>query len=88
MMEDICFFDCKNDSPNLINCGVGRVETIRKCSIRRGDGLVNKLAGINTIRCHKNCVSSYTSTHHLKRFLSRQKGDNPGTDEVIPTKKS
>lgn len=47
MMVDKCFFECKNDSPNLINCRVGRVETIRNCSIRHGDGLINKLAGVD-----------------------------------------
>ena len=88
MMDGICFFDCTNDSPNLVTCGVGRVETVRNCSIRRGDGLINKLAGVDSIRCHKNCVSTYTSAHHLKRFLSKQKYDNLGTDKVVAPKRS
>ena len=88
IMDDRCFFDCTHDSLKLINCGVGRVETVRNCSIKRGDGFVNKLDGVDSIRCHKNCVSTYTSAQHVKRFLSKQKGDNLGTEEVIAPQKS
>ena len=72
--------------PNLINCGVGRVDTVRNCSIRRGDGFINKLVRVDSIRCHKNCVSSYTSAHHIKRFLLKQSDDNQRTDEGIRPK--
>ena len=86
MMGDRCFFDCTNESPNLINCGVGRIETVRNCSISRGDGLINTLAGVDSIRCHKSCVSTYTSEHHFKIILSTQNDCNLGNDQVIPSK--
>ena len=85
-MEDKCFFDCVHASASLINCGEGRVENIRRSSIRRGDGLASKLEGVTTLRCHKNCVSSYTSDEHIQRFLGSRKGKNKN-EEGAPQKK-
>ena len=81
-MNRKCFFECENTSTNLINCGSGRIATIRKCSIRRKDGLIKKLDGLDSIKCHKNCVSTYASDLHIKRFLSKQEHA-----EEIPRKK-
>ncbi|KAG0712797.1 hypothetical protein GWK47_017681 [Chionoecetes opilio] len=85
-MDDQCFFDCGNNFSRLINCGSVRIETVRKCSVRRGDGLANKLVpGVETIRCHKSCVSTYTSEHHIQRYLFRQQATST---EEVPLKKS
>ena len=70
MIKHGCFFDCSNTSPNLINCGAARIQSIRDCSIRRGDGLIDKLYGLDSIRSHKSCVSTYASKHHLKRYIT------------------
>lgn len=87
-MDVECFFACSNTSPNLINCGSARVETIRDCSIRRGDGLIDKLHGLDSIRCHKSCVSTYASKHHLKRYITKKSNDNSATEAVVPPKRS
>ncbi|KAK3874873.1 hypothetical protein Pcinc_020193 [Petrolisthes cinctipes] len=87
-MDDGCFFDCSNTSPNLINCGAARVQTIRDCSRRRGDGLIDKLHGLDSIRCHKSCVSTYTSKHHLKRYITKKSNDSSPTETVVPPKRS
>ena len=87
-MDDKCFFDCSNKSTDLLTCGVARVETVRKCSRRRGDGLEDKLIGVFTIMCHKSCVCTYTSEHHIQRFLSKQKRKDEETDEGLAPKKA
>ena len=85
-----CFFNCTNDSHNLITCGVKRIETIKECSAKRGDGMFDLLTGVESIKCHKCCVSTYTSKNHLKRFLSKRKYGNAGSDseKTIPSKHS
>ena len=87
-MDEKCFFECSNDSTDLINCGEARIETIRKCSQRREDGFINRLIGVKKIKCHKNCVSTYTSPQHLKRYLSKQIDSIPVTEKEFPYKKS
>ena len=53
-------------------CNVG-VERLKTASKLRGDGLHEQLLhDLNTkYKCHKNCVSSYTSSFHIKRYLSK-----------------
>ena len=83
-------FECTNGSSNLITCGIRRIEKIRDCSIKREDGKFDKLAHVEKIRCHKNCVPSYTSEHHIQRFLTkRMRSSNSNeTNDVIPNKKA
>ena len=82
-MNKKCFFECENTSTNLINCSYGRIVTIRKCSTRCKDGLIKKLDGLDSIKCHKNCVSTYKSGLRIKRFLSKQEN----AEEIIRKKK-
>ena len=82
----ICFFGCTNSSQGLINCGIERIKKIEESSLKRGDELANRLVGLESITCHENCVSTYTSSHHIKRFLSKQKGDTIRYDEGNPKK--
>ena len=49
-MDYKCFFNCTNDSPNLITCGVKRIETIKECSAKRGDGMFDLLTGVESIK--------------------------------------
>ena len=59
------FFNCSNPSNKLITASRTRIETIIASSIHRGDGL------------HENCVSTYTSEHHIKRHEQLDKHDAP-----------
>ena len=48
------------------------VERLRLASIRRNDGLHENLPSDPNVKfkCHKNCIATYTSKHHIKRFVS------------------
>lgn len=76
MMPD-CFFEqfqkCNTLNKPLIICRTARIKNVIACSKLRGDNIAelleNELA-TNTeyiIQCHKSCVSTYTSKHHIKR---------------------
>lgn len=70
-----CFFEpCGKSTKPLITVGSDRIRSIINASQVREDGLAVNLerrldsdSGI-TIMCHKDCVSSYTSKHHLERL--------------------
>ena len=88
MDNRICFFGCTNSSQDLINCGIERIKKIEASSLKQGDELANRLIVLESITCHKNCVSTYISSHHIKRFLSKQKCDTIRCDEGNPPNKS
>ena len=46
------------------------VERLVQASKYRGDGLHEQLKCHETVYCHKNCISTYTSKTHIKRYLS------------------
>lgn len=75
--NDTCFFNCSNPSNKLLSASRIRIETIIKSSIRRGDGIHKKLTNSQVIMCHKNCVSTYTSEHHIKRHEQLTNNDPP-----------
>ena len=74
-----CFFGfkfgCEEKQEKLVNCGIGRINNIIKCSKIYGDDkykeLDKHLEGDNkgSILSHKSCVSTYTSPEKVKRFL-------------------
>jgi len=72
-----CFFNCSNASKKLLTAGRTRIETIIRSSIRRGDLLHEKLTDSQSILCHKSCVSTYTSEHHIKRHEHLDKHEAP-----------
>lgn len=72
-----CFFNCSDPSTKLISASRIRIETIIKSSIRRGDGLHEQLTNCQSLLCHKNCVSTYTSEHHIKRHEKLSKQETP-----------
>ena len=42
-MSDICFFfNCTDNSPNLITCGARRIEIIDEYSVKRGNGILTQ----------------------------------------------
>jgi len=69
--------DCKS-SEKLSSSGPDRILKIINASKERGDELhielQQKLSEDDnlTVTCHRSCVSSYTSTSHIKRYLKRQ----------------
>lgn len=91
-----CFFkdvlQCEEDSGILTTAGKARIETIIRCSKSYKDGidtgLEEKLADDPslTIQCHRNCVSTYTSRHHISRHLKR-KGETEVTPHVSPKRR-
>ena len=84
--EEACFFNCSNDSKDLITAGSTRIASIINSSRRRGDGLSDRLGETDSIRCHKNCVSTYTSEHHIKRVEKSRRKIEPHTDTPVPKK--
>lgn len=74
-MTEECFLkQCMNcsDVSGGGFCSVG-VNRLRNASEIRGDGLHEQLSHDLNLKyvCHKNCVSSYTSKFHIKRYLSQ-----------------
>ena len=96
MAEEECFFkwkfNCENKSERLIESGSTRIETIIKCSKIYHDGINEQLEesvhknNDFTIKCHKNCASTYTSTTQIQRYLKRQKQE--AASSPIPPKKT
>ena len=78
-MDNECFFKWKFNCSNsdLREVGPARIETIIKYSKEYEDGahteLEAKLKDDSNLKlkCHRNCVSSYTSAEHVKRHKKR-----------------
>ena len=96
-MMDECFFKpCGGDDANqpLTSAGPKRVRTIIRCSKARKDRLHVDLerrlqSDENTeIKCHKNCVSSYTLHSHVQRLLKRAHVKSDPCADNTPTKRS
>jgi len=76
VMADECFFkfkfQCDGRQEKLTECGLNRIENIIRCSEIYLDGidkLLEKSLRENrdfTIKCHKSCVSTYTSTTQIR----------------------
>ena len=84
-MEE-CFFkdvlNCTTDSGDLSTAGPRRIETVIKCSKVYKDGISTNLEPMLdkdsslSIRCHRDCVSTYTSRLHVTRHLKRASDEN------------
>lgn len=79
-MDHECFFKWKfncDNSEDLREVGPTRIETIIKYSKEYEDGAHTELEAklkydsSLKLKCHRNCVSSYTSAEHLKRHKKR-----------------
>lgn len=94
LAEKICVFNwkfsCDNKSERLIEAGYARIQNIMRCSGIYNDdlhiSLQEKLENNTnlTTDCHKSCVSSYTSTHHVKVFKKRKHSQE--SSSYIPPK--
>ena len=83
MAQEKCFFQwkfqCEKKEQPLTEAGAQRIENIIRCSRTYGDGVHEQLQDELdknhelTIKCHRNCVSTYTSSSQLNRFSKRQK---------------
>lgn len=68
-----CFFECGKQSEKLITSGAVRIRSIIGASQLRDDKIHDKLQvqldedATFTIKCHKSCVSSYTSRTNIHR---------------------
>ena len=71
-------YNCPHGSNNLSDAGPERVFKIISCSKEHNDQLYSQLqAQLHEdknliVRCHRNCVSTYTSKLQIKRHLKRQ----------------
>ena len=83
-------FSCDDKSERLIEAGSARIQNIIRCSRIYDDdvhiSLQEKLENNAnlTIDCHKSCVSSYTSNHHVTVFNKRKHSQGPPS--YIPPK--
>ena len=88
-MEEECYFQPCHSSKPLINARSDRIRTIIRASKARQDGKAADLKPRSeaeeqlVIRCHKNCVSSYTSKTNVQRVLKQSGGH---IDEALASK--
>ena len=74
-MANECIFECELEENLLATAGPARVKTIILASKQRGDDkhiqLQQQLDDNEnlSIKCHRSCVSTYTSTSHIQRQL-------------------
>lgn len=72
---DQCYFKCNVEDQPLTLAGPERIQTIIQASKQRGDNLYVQLQKLLvedntlTIPCHRNCVSTYTSSSHIARYI-------------------
>ena len=69
-----CFIYGGNNPPLITSY---RIDSLRLASNERGDGLTQMLPENPTqFTCHRNCISTYCSKHHIKRFVKRRMLDS------------
>jgi hypothetical protein len=91
MATDLCFF-CKLPG-SLILAGSKRIDNIIRCGKERGDELHYTLVQLRredpelSIKSHKNCVSTYTSSTHINRSLKRKGSSQRSHSEPSPRKR-
>ena len=82
--EGRCFFECAKMGTPLVDLTNVRKRKIISSSKKRRDDLHvrRKLElGKENIKCHRACVSTYTSKTHVSRHLKRKSDD---LDSVVP----
>lgn len=79
-------FGCGSSAKELTNAGLNRITKIIESSKTRCDDLhVELQKNIDsdksmTIQCHRDCVSSYTSSYHIQRHLKRIGGTRSSSE--------
>ena len=63
---------CGSARPPVIK--TTRIQSFKEASLIRKDGLGDKIEhGATEFLCHRNCISTYCSKHHLKRVVEKHK---------------
>ena len=89
MASSECFFQCGKDPP-LITGGKARIESVMSSSIARNDTnhveLRQQLQNDPDLKIsfHKNCISTCTSSAHIKRHLKRMEPNISSREESLP----
>ena len=84
-------YGCRESMRDLTTAGFDRIREIIESSKRRLDDIhldleKNLTNNTNlTIYCHRDCVSSFTSSHHINCYLKRT-GSSSSSNEPLPTK--
>ena len=82
------YMDAENQGKTT--AGFDRIRKIIESSKRRQDDIhldreKNLTDNTNsTIYCHRDCVSSYTSSYHINRYLKRT-GSSSSSNQPLPT---
>ena len=87
MTEDRCLFEetfgCQSKKDQISKAGPTRIATIINFSKEYQDGIhIDLSERLNldpnlVIHCHRSCVSTYTSKHHLQRHKKRSADESP-----------
>lgn len=78
------FFKCGLKDKPLTNAGLERVKKIIDSSKIRGDNLHEQLqhkietSSDVTVEYHRSCVSSYTSSSHINRYVQHPSQSSAG----------
>ncbi len=90
---DQCYFKCGKANSTDSNAGPTRIKTVIKCSILKSDNLhedlqkrLDKDPNL-TILCHRNCISTYTSSDHNRRGTKNKAQTTVKTSCVSPIKR-
>lgn len=83
--------NCSGNEEGLKNISKARIETVKAKSRKRKDDLHLKLLelsppALKKLKTHENCISTYTSETHIKRYL-RKKGKD-GIEKQIKLTRS
>ena len=88
-----CFFNCAKNTDLTIG-GRDRINKVITSSIERNDTYhieLQKQLDVNpdlTITVHRPCISTYTSSHHIKRHQKRTNSDHRPSDAPPPKLRS
>ena len=93
MASSECYFKCGKDAP-LITVGKARIESVISSSIARNDKhhveLKQQLQNDPDLKIifHKTCISTYTSSTHIKQYLKRMRSSIPASEPPRPKLRS
>ena len=81
--------NCNGSTDNLKLISKTRLDSIIEKSKIREDSLHQQLMELSNqeqelLKCHTNCVSTYTSKTHLKRWLDRHPKENSSQEDSSP----
>ena len=83
-----CYFKehpfCKGSLTNIKETSTNRIITASK---KRGDELYQNLDPDTTVKSHKDCISTYTSSLHITRYLKKHQKQSPITPHSPKRKK-